>query len=146
MFINCTLDMNESFGKNWLPKAMALLGNDAPDVCKDTSVSVYQRMLAIMLVLSNKGEMWRIFFNHQEDNWRMNETYSKFESWNGDQSEQILEHDEYRQDFREHSEKVKQPVLFYYGETDWAIGPEHYKNLKFPKMILWAIKQNISAN
>jgi proline iminopeptidase len=33
--------------------------------------------------------------------------------------------------------KVKQPVLFYYGKTDWAIGPEHYKMAAFPNMMLW---------
>ncbi len=137
MFINCTLDMNDSFGNSWLPKAIDLLGDETPAICRDTTVSVYQRMLAIMPVLGKKGEMWKIFFNHEEDSWKMNETYSKFESWNGEQSEQILEFDEYWQDFRNYSAKVSQPVLFYYGETDWAIGPEHYKGAKFPEMILW---------
>lgn len=140
MFINCTLDMNDSFGKSWLPKAMELLGDDIPNICRDTTVTVYKRMLAIMPVLGEKGEMWKLFFNQQENSWKMNETYSKFESWNGDQSEQILEYDEYWQDFGEFSKYVSQPVLFYYGETDWAIGPEHYKGIKFPEMILWGSK------
>ncbi|MHB1107450.1 MAG: alpha/beta fold hydrolase [Lutibacter sp.] len=140
MYINCTLDMNDSFGKSWLPKAMELMGDDTPDNCRDTTVPVYQRMLAVMPVLGEKGEMWKIFFNQQEDSWKMNETYSKFESWNDEQSDQILEFDEYWQDFRKYSEKVKQPVLFYYGETDWAIGPEHYKEVRFPEMLLWGSK------
>lgn len=137
MFINCTLDMNDSFGKSWLPKAMELVGDDIPDICRDTTVTVYRRMLAIMPVLGEKGEMWRLFFNQQEDSRKMNETYSKFKSWNGDQSEQILEYDEYWQDFGAYSKYVSQPVLFYFGETDWAIGPEHYKGIRFPEMVLW---------
>lgn len=138
MFINCTLDMNDSFGNSWLPKAMKLLGNETPEICSDTTFRVYDRMMAIMPVLEQKGDMWKIFFNKQEDSRKMNETYNKFESWNSDQSEQILEFDEYWQDFRQHSENVVQPVLFYYGETDWAIGPVHYKGVKFPEMVLWS--------
>lgn len=137
MLVNCTLDMNDSFGNSWLPKAMALLGDETPAVCNDTTVSVYRRMLAVMPVLGQKGEMWKIFFNKQEDSWKMNETYSTFESWNGDQSEQILEYDAYWQDFRKYSALVKQPVLFYYGETDYAIGPEHYKGVRFPEVLVW---------
>lgn len=137
LFINCTLDMNDSFGNNWLPKAIELLGNDVPAICKDTTVSVYKRMLAVMPVLGETGEMWKIFFRNQEDNWKLNDTYSKFESWNTDQSEQILEVDGYWQDFRQYTNNTTQPVLFYYGNTDWAVGPNHYSKVKFPEMILW---------
>lgn len=140
MFINCTLDMNDSFGNSWLKKAMELLGDETPAISRDTTNSVYQRMLSIMPVLGEKGEMWKIFFNHEEDSWKLNNTYSKFESWNSDQSNMILELDEYWQDYRKYSEEVTQPVLFYYGETDWAIGPEHYEGVKFPQIILWSNK------
>ncbi len=137
ILINCTLDMNDSFGNSWLPKAAELLENNVPAICSDTSVSVYQRMLAVMPVLGEKGDMWKIFFKSEEDSWKMNQTYSRFENWNSDQSEQILELDDYWQDYRSFSEQVSQPVLFYYGKTDWAIGPEHYRDIKFPNMVLW---------
>lgn len=32
---------------------------------------------------------------------------------------------------------MKMPVLFFYGRTDWAVGPEHYKYVRFPNMLLW---------
>jgi len=137
MFINCTLSMNDSFGNNWLPKALELAGENAPAICSDKSVSVYERMLAIMPVLNEKGEMWKIFFANQDNSLKMNETYSNFNSWNSDQSEKILEVVEYWNDYGKLSQEVKQPVLFYYGTTDWAIGPKHYKLAAFPDMILW---------
>lgn len=140
LFINCTLDMNDSYGKSWLPRAMALLNNEVPDASIDTNNSVYQRMLAIMPILSEKGLIWKIFFDKEEDSWKMNNTYSKFESWNSDQSEDILEFDEYWKDFKMYTSEMYHPVLFYYGETDWAIGPEHYKGVNFPHMILWGNK------
>ncbi len=137
IFINCTLDMTDSFGNSWLPKAIEILGNDAPEACEDSTVSIYNRMLALMPILNEKGKLWKIFFKNQEDNQRMNQTYAKFKAWNNDQSEKILEMDEYWNDYRKYSKYVKQPVLFYYGETDWAIGPEHFREVKFPKVILW---------
>lgn len=137
MFINCTLSMNDSFKNSWLPKAIELTGNDTPVVCRDATVSVYERMLAIMPVLGEKGKMWKIFFDSEENSRRMNETYSGFDNWNSDQSEKILEIPEYWDDFRKFTPEFKQPVLFYYGKTDWAIGAEHYKGMAFPDMQLW---------
>lgn len=138
ILINCTLYMNDSFSKSWLPKAMELAGDDAPAICRDTSVSVHQRMLAIMPVLGAKDEMWKIFFKNKDDNRKMNETYAGFENWNNDLSERILEFDDYWCDFSRFSAQVKQPVLFYYGETDWSIGPEHYRLAAFSEMMLWS--------
>jgi proline iminopeptidase len=135
--INCTFDMNDSFSTSWLPKAIELAGVDVPPICLDTTVLVYHRILAIMPVLNEKGEMWKIFFDSQENNLRMNETYHGFDTWNSDQSENILEIPEYWEDYRKYSREFNQPVLFYYGKADWAIGAEHYKGVAFPKIELW---------
>lgn len=137
IFINCSVSLNNSFESSWLPKAIELAGNDVPPVCMDTGVSVYSRMLAIMPVLGKKDKMWEIFYGNRDDNQKMNDTYRKFENWNGDQSERILEYHEYWQDFREFTGKVMVPVLFFYGKKDWAIGPGHYKIVRFPEMLLW---------
>lgn len=129
--------MNHSFSSSWMPKAIELAGVDVPSVCLDTTVSVYHRMLAIMPVLNKKGEMWKIFFGSQENNLRMNETYHGFETWNSDQSENILEISDYWKDYRKYTREFNRPVLFYYGKTDWAIGLDHYKSMEFPNMLLW---------
>jgi len=129
--------MNESFENSWLPKALELAGKDAPAVCYDKSVSIYKRMLAIMPVLNQKGEMWKIFYAKEENSWKMNDTYSNFKSWNNNQSESILEIPEYCSDYRQLCPAIKQPVLFYYRTTDWAIGPEHFKGVNFPNNMLW---------
>ena len=28
-------------------------------------------------------------------------------------------------------------VLFFYGQSDWMVGPTHYKQVHFPQMLLW---------
>jgi proline iminopeptidase len=137
MLINCTLSMEDSFGTSWLPKAIELAGADVPAASIDTSLTIFERMSAIIPVLGQKGIMWKIFFADEENSRKMNDTYSNFQSWNTDQSEKILEDREYWQDFSIHSSEVKQPVLFYYGKTDWAVGPNHYRKAAFPNMLLW---------
>ena len=32
---------------------------------------------------------------------------------------------------------MNMPVLFFYGSRDWMIGPEHYKGINFPNLMLW---------
>ena len=140
MFINGSLSMNESFENSWLPRAVKFAGENTPVVCFDKSISIYERMLAIMPILNEKGEMWKLFFANQDNSWKMNDTYSGFDAWNIDQSESILKIPEYWSDYRQLCPQIKQPVLFYYGTTDWAIGPEHYKGVKFPDMMLWRSK------
>jgi len=137
IFINCTLSMEDSFGSSSLPKAAELAGADIPAACIDTSLSIYERMSAVIPVLGQKGIMWKIFFADEENSRKMNDTYSHFQSWNDDQSENILDVSDYWQDFTIHTPEVKQPVLFYYGKTDWAIGPDHYRRAAFPNMLLW---------
>ena len=29
------------------------------------------------------------------------------------------------------------PVLFYFGSRDWMVGPEHYRMIEFPDLLLW---------
>jgi proline iminopeptidase len=137
IFINCTLSLEDSFGKSWLPKAIELAGDDVPVNCLDTSVSLHERMLAIMPILQKKGTMWKLFFASEEDKDKVNETYSNFDSWNSDYSENAMEVSDCWKDFSLLTSKIKQPVLFYYGTNDWAVGPDHYKRITFPNMLLW---------
>lgn len=137
IMINCTLSLNQSFEYSWLPKAIELAGEQVPAICYNKNSSVYERMLAIMPVLNEKDMMWKIFFNSKDDSKKLNETYRDFTAWNSHQSEHILEYNDFWNDYRHWTKKMKQPVLFYYGKTDWSIGPEHYKSADFPNMLLW---------
>lgn len=137
IFINCSLYLNDSFENSWLPRAIEFAGDSVPAICHDTSVAIFERMKAVMPVLNAKGEMWKMFYASKEDNRRMNDTYRNFASWNNDLSEKVLELPEYWDDFRPLTPNIQQPVLFYFGTKDWAIGPEHYKGAAFPNMLLW---------
>lgn len=136
--INCTFSMNESFGKSWLPKAMELAGDSTPDITLDTTKPVLERMHAIMPVLNQMDKMWKIFFAAPENTGKLYSTYGEFDEWNVDQTEKILPMEDYWADFRPLTKQVKQPVLVFYGKTDWAIGPGHYRGAGFPNVLLWS--------
>lgn len=137
IFINCCLSMNDSFKKSWLPKAIELAGQDAPPVCRDTNVNVFERMGAISQVLNEKGTMWKLFFASEENGNKMNDTYINFPEWNSDFSNKSMEIADYWKNYCALTPEVAQPVLFFYGKTDWAVGPYHYKEIAFPNMLLW---------
>ncbi len=44
---------------------------------------------------------------------------------------------EYLEDFSAASAQVKQPVLYFYGLSDWMVGPESYRYARFPNLMLW---------
>lgn len=135
--INCSLSMEESIRKGWLPKAIELAGNDTPEKSLDQSAPAVDRVLAIMPVLQKKGVMWKIFYASEENDRKMSDTYKQIPNWNNDFSEKAMTIPDYLQDFRKFAPNIKQPVLFFYGKSDWAIGPEHYKGVSFPEMMLY---------
>lgn len=46
---------------------------------------------------------------------------------------------DYRRDFLYETLHIKTPVLFICGKKDWLAGPFHYKEVKFPNMLLFEI-------
>ena len=135
MCINCSFDMNESLGNGWLPKAIELLGNNVPESVNDSKISLFDRIMSVIPILAKRGEMWKIFFEKEENNVKMNNTYSKFDKWNSDLSETILTLDEFWKDFRPFTSEIEVPVLYFFGSKDWSIGPSHFKGVMFPNMI-----------
>jgi proline iminopeptidase len=44
---------------------------------------------------------------------------------------------DYYMDYKRLTSELKIPVLFFYGKQDWMAGPEHFKGVNFPNLILW---------
>jgi len=137
IMINCTLSMKESFCNSWIPKAAELGG-----VCytmPDTSSpdSIFNKMMEVAKAMEEKGARWKMAFSDEKNDSVMNSTYSGFSKWNGDFGSVALNIQDYWKDCRAETSGVKVPVLFYYGYSDWMVGPKHYEGVKFPKMMLW---------
>lgn len=67
----------------------------------------------------------------------MNATFEEIPNWNWDFSGVGLFHPDYRKNFKARTAGIELPVLFFYGSNDWIIGPDHYKGINFPNMLLY---------
>ena len=132
IFMNCTLSMDASFRESWLPKAIKIIGSKANRIALDPNNKTVDRMMAIFPFLNNDNR-WQIFTPQKKYNDTVNSAtdYSKHNS----DGSKVIFMDEYWRDFRPLAKTVNKPVLFFYGEKDYAIGPKFYKSVHFPNML-----------
>ena len=135
MFINCTLSRDTSFVDSWLPRALSILGDTASPVAKDESRPLKERMMAVFPQL-NDDNRWMLFTpnkwaNDSIGSWRFHK-----DCISHGKGETPLFMDEYGEDFRPLTSAIKVPVLYLYGRQDYAVGPEHYKTLHFPNVVV----------
>lgn len=137
IMVNCTLDINESFCESWSPKAAEFLGiNDLPGCANDT-IPLMDRMNSHIYELKQKDLFWKMGFGTKEAETLLDATYSEIPGWNFDFGNAAFDYRDYWKNFSQATATVNVPVLFFYGTRDWMVGPEHYKAMKFPKVLLW---------
>lgn len=137
IMINCTLSMEESFCSSWLPKAAEFTGNKYSSLHSVSSDSLLIKLMEASKELNAKKMTWKMAFSSPENEIKMNSTYNEIPNWNNNFSSVALTIKDYWIDYRKITPEVKRPVLFFYGRSDWSVGPEHYNGVKFPDMILW---------
>jgi len=141
IMINCTLNMTESFSKTWIPKACEFLNLPPENIYMNDSIAILDRLMGVIGQLNTKNLRWKMAFEKEENDKLMDATYDEFPNWNYNLGAQGLSIKEYWADFKPMTSKMKMPVLFFTGNHDWMAGPENYKNVNFPRMILF--KSNV---
>lgn len=139
MMINNTLYLNDSFCKSWAPKASEFLGEEYAG-CEKDSLAITERLGYLVTKLKEKDLFWKMAYAEKENEAIMNATYSGFENWNYDFGNAAWNYEAYKKNYLPAASKTEIPVLFFYGTTDWMVGPEHYKQVSFPNMLLWESK------
>lgn len=140
MMFNCSLDLNESITKSWIPKATELLGIQNDPFFTSDTIPMNDKLYRIFPLLNEKGVMWKLAYLNQENEKKMNDSFNEIPNWNHTFSGIGISHKDYQKNFKVYTSSIKKPVLFFYGEYDWSIGPEHYKGVNFPNMLLWKSK------
>lgn len=136
MMINCTLSLNKSFCESWAPKASELLGEKYVG-CENDTLPLMDRMGELGNKLREKDLFWKMAYSKKESQAIMDSTYLKFDQWNYDFGNAALSIDDYWENYLPDTKKIQIPVLFFHGTHDWMVGPDHYKEVKFPNMISW---------
>lgn len=137
LMFNCTLNIKESINENWIPYAVKVLDLKEEWYYKDAGISFHEKLNKLFPLLNENGLTWKMAYASKENEEIMNATFSEIPDWNGDFSGIGMFHEDYLRDFKQYTAKIDVPVLFFYGKTDWTVGPEHYKGIKFPNMLLW---------
>lgn len=135
IMINCTLDLKTSFCESWSPKAMEITGNYIDTPC-DKPENIKTLLSSHITNLKEKDLFWKMGYTIKENEKIMDATYTKIENWNSNFGNQTLNIADYWKDYRPATTAVQIPVLFFYGEQDWMVGPRHYEQVKFPNQML----------
>lgn len=137
VMINCTLNMTESFYGSWIPKAADFAGVSYTLPVTASPDSLLNEMMKVGKAMDEDGVRWKMAYSSQKNDSIMNSSYRDIANWNNDFSAVALDVKDYWTDYTAKTPKVRVPVLFFYGYTDWMIGPKHYMNIRFPNMTLW---------
>jgi proline iminopeptidase len=137
MMINCTLNWKESFDRGFRPKACEVLNITDTAAYTDESVLFLDRFGALIQKLNEKGLMWKLGYASKKNYDIMSATFREVPKWTHGSEEYIVYTKDYREDFKQSTSAMSMPVLFFYGKNDWSVGPEHYRGVNFPAMLLW---------
>ncbi len=87
--------------------------------------------------LRRRGLFWKMAYASPESEAAMNASFAEIPHWNHDQESAIMNVKDYWVDLREAARSLTMPVLYFYGKTDWMVGPEAYREVHFPELMLW---------
>lgn len=140
MMFNCSLDLTQSINESWIPKACEVLGLKDVSYFKNDTIDIHDKLNRIFPLLNEKDLTWKLAYENKDNETLMNATFNEIPNWNNDFGSIGLSHKDYMTNFKKYTPDIKMPVLFFYGENDWTIGPNHYKGVLFPNMLLWKSK------
>lgn len=140
LMFNCTLDIMDSFRNGWLKYASQLLNTEPDYSALNGKMPDMKKFNKLIAALKEKDLLWEMGYLDKNNDIEMNKSFGDIKNWNGDFSGTAMSIEGYFNDYRNSAKKIKIPVLFFYGTQDFMIGPEHYKNIKFPNMLLWKSK------
>lgn len=135
LMVNCTLDLLQSSCESWLPKAAEILGETFS--CKDTVAMPWEMMNHYGNRLREKNLFWQMAYADPGNEEIMNKTYESISNFNYDLGNAVMNNEEYFENYKILASGIEFPVLYFYGSKDWMVGPDHYKNLQFPNLLLW---------
>ena len=137
LMLNCGLNMPESLRTSWMPKACEFLGITDTRPYTDETIPIFDRLQPLADGLREKNLFWKLAYASQENEAIMNTTFGEVPGWNHDFESAFANCPEYLADYSPATRDLKMPVLFFYGKTDWMVGPQHYRCAAFPEMLLW---------
>jgi proline iminopeptidase len=136
LMLNCTLDIGGGI-QGSLQKACEFLGDTSMTRYLNDSIPVAVRVPKIYGALREKHLFWKMGYARQSSEAIMDSSFRDIPRWNHEYENAAMEMQENFNNYKPLTSGMTMPVLFFYGKTDWMVGPTHYKGVDFPNMMLW---------
>lgn len=138
IMLNCTINITESACESWLPKAAEFV--EEQYTCSGDTISLPQRMNEFGGKLRQENLFWKMGSRDPGTFGKLDEASKGIENFNYDLGNEVMNYPEYWTDFKPLTKNMQMPVLYFYGVTDFMVGPEHHEGLEFPNLLLWKNK------
>jgi len=136
LMFNCTLNMKKSVEKSYLPSVVEFFNIKDTTYLLNLEIPLSERLDSIQRLFTTSQDVWKLSFSSVESAVKFGQTYAGFESWNMDFSKAAFGIRDYRKDYTPLTSEIQIPTLFLYGTNDKNVGVNHYKEMKFPQMML----------
>ncbi len=138
IMLNCTINLQESACESWIPKAAEFVGENY--TCTGDTVSIPQRMNEFGGKLREKDLFWKMGSRDPQTFPELDKISAEIENFNFDFGRYAMDNPDYWENFKPLTSTMEMPVLYFYGKTDFMVGPQHYEDLEFKNLLLWENK------
>jgi proline iminopeptidase len=138
IMLNCTINLRESACESWIPKAAEFVGENY--TCTGDTVAIPQRMNEFGGKLREKDLFWKMGSRDPKTFPKLDKISAEIENFNFDFGRYAMDYPDYWENFKPITSTMEMPVLYFYGKTDFMVGPQHYEDLEFKNLLLWENK------
>jgi proline iminopeptidase len=129
ILLNSTLNFEYSL-ESQIYYGSKLLGEE--NLQLDTYNSTIEKWQYIVNILIEKDIFYKLQYRDYNNFLRVNDVSDQIENFNETMANQAFSNQDYFINYFELTKEITVPVLVITGNEDYAVGPNHYKNFKFP--------------
>ena len=132
-----TLSLNESISAmiDYSLEVLEIKDDERPSHLDETKYP-FDRLMPLFGRMREKGIFWKYHYGDPANYAIMDSVMAEVQNPNYEFSNRSFALAEYYANYKMLTPNIDIPVLLYFGHKDYAVGPNHYENINFPKMTL----------
>lgn len=131
ILLNSTLSIGESFKEQIYYGEKLLSDEELKSVDDKSDMKKWQQIVTILL---EKQIFYKLQYREYNNFVKLGEVSNTIDSFNGVMSNQAFSNKEYFNSYFDITKEITVPVLVIAGDEDYAVGPNHHENFRFPNM------------
>lgn len=131
ILLNSSLSIGESFKEQIYYGEKLLSDEELKSVDDKSDMKKWQQIVTILL---EKQIFYKLQYREYNNFIKLGEVSNTIDSFNGTMSNQAFNNKEYFNSYIDITKEITVPVLVIAGDEDYAVGPNHHENFRFPNM------------